>query len=210
MKKVAMTVVGVLALAASANADPPRGTWYTNQALWQSLVSNVSTATYTTVPSGSSPWTEAGVTAAAGSGSWVRGAIAGSLSTQSLTPVTFTFNGNSFGGLFSLNYEWNGFHFFSLPDVMNFSIDGSMTNTQSLTTPSVTQYTFLGYISNSASPISVKASNSTYFVDVTSFSFGQSTSSLGANLAPEPSTFALALTGGCALLGMYVRRRKAA
>ena len=210
MKKVAMTVVGVLALAASANADPPLGTWYTNQALWQSLVSNVSTATYTTVPSGSSPWTEAGVTAAAGSGSWVRGAIAGSLSTQSLTPVTFTFNGNSFGGLFSLNYEWNGFHFVSLPDVMNFSIDGSMTNTQSLTTPSVTQYTFLGYISNSASPISVKASNSTYFVDVTSFSFGQSTSSLGANLAPEPSTFALALTGGCALLGMYVRRRKAA
>ena len=210
MKKVAMTVVGVLALAASANADPPLGTWYTNQALWQSLVSNVSTATYTTVPSGSSPWTEAGVTVAAGSGSWVRGAIAGSLSTQSLTPVTFTFNGNSFGGLFSLNYEWNGFHFVSLPDVMNFSIDGSMTNTQSLTTPSITQYTFLGYISNSSTPISVTASNSAYFVDVNSFSLGQSTSSLGANVVPEPGTLALALTGGCALLGMYIRRRTAA
>jgi hypothetical protein len=90
MKKGAITVVGVLALAASANADPPRGTWYTNQALWQSLVSNVSTATYTTVPSGSSPWTEAGVTAAAASGSWVRGAVLGSLSTQNVTPVTFT------------------------------------------------------------------------------------------------------------------------
>lgn len=203
-----MTVVGVLAFAASANADPPLGTWYTNQALWQSLASNVSTATYTTVPSGSSPWTEAGVTAAAGSGSWVRGAIAGSLSTQSLTPVTFTFNGNSFGGLFSLNYEWNGLHFVSLSDVMNFSIDGSMTNTQSITTS--INYTFLGYISNSSTPISVTASNSAYFVDVNSFSFGQSTSSLGANVAPEPGTLALALTDGCALIGMFIRRRKAA
>ena len=205
-----MTVVGVLALAASANADPTLGTWYTNQALWQSLVSNVSTATYTTVPSGSSPWTEAGVTAAAGSGAWMKGATPGSLSTQSLTPVTFTFNGNSFGGLFSFNYEWNGLHFVSLPDVMNFSIDGSMTNTQSLTTPSITQYTFLGYISNSATPISVTASNSTYFVDVNSFSFGQSTSSLGANVAPEPGTLALSLTSGCALVGMFIRRRKTA
>jgi hypothetical protein len=43
MKKVALTVFGILGLAASANAQ---GTWYTNQALWQSLVSNVRTATY--------------------------------------------------------------------------------------------------------------------------------------------------------------------
>jgi hypothetical protein len=208
MKKGAMTVVGVLALAASANADPPRGTWYTNQALWQSLVSNVSTATYTTVPSGSSPWTEAGVTAAAASGSWVRGAVLGSLSTQNVTPVTFTFNGNSFGGLFSLNYLWRGGRYAQSYTVMNFSIDGSITNTQSFTTSN--NYTFLGYISNSATPISVTASNSAYFVDVDSFSFGQSTSSLGANVAPEPGTLALALTGGCALIGMFIRRRKAA
>jgi hypothetical protein len=208
MKKGAITVVGVLALAASANADPPRGTWYTNQALWQSLVSNVSTATYTTVPSGSSPWTEAGVTAAAASGSWVRGAVLGSLSTQNVTPVTFTFNGNSFGGLFSLNYLWRGGRYAQPYTVMNFSIDGSITNTQSFTTSN--NYTFLGYISNSATPISLTASNSAYFVDVDSFSFGQSTSSLGANVAPEPGTLALALTGGCALLGMFIHRRKAA
>ena len=204
-----MTVVGVLALAASANADPPLGTWYTNQALWQSLVSNVSTAPYTTVPSGSSPWTEAGVTAAAGSGAWIKGATPGSLSTQSLTPVTFTFNGNSFGGLFSLNYQWSkGGRFVQWPEVMNFSIDGSITNTQSLTTS--INYTFLGYISNSATPISVTASNSAYFVDVNSFSLGQSTSSLGASVAPEPDTLALTFTGGCALIGLYIRRRKAA
>jgi hypothetical protein len=91
---------------------------------------------------------------------------------------------------------------------MNFSIDGSITNTQSFTTSN--NYTFLGYISNSATPISLTASNSAYFVDVDSFSFGQSTSSLGANVAPEPDTLALALTGGCALLGMFIHRRKAA
>lgn len=32
----------------------------------------------------------------------------------------------------------------------------------------------------------------------------------GSNVAPEPGTFALALTGGGALLGMYVRRRRMA
>ena len=211
MKKVAMTVVGVLALAASANADPPLGTWYTNQALWQSLVSNVSTATYTTVPSGSSPWTEAGVTAAAGSGSWYS-SIPGSLSTASATPVTFTFSGNAFGSFVRMRMPNKGNNFF--PSLgMDFSIDDSLTNTQILTT-SASNYTFLGYISNSASPISVKVSGAysdvLVAVTVDSVSFGQSTSSLGANVAPEPGTLTLALTGGCALLGMFIRRRKAA
>jgi hypothetical protein len=204
MKKVVLTVVGVLALTASANAQ---GTWYTDQALWQSLVSNRSTATYTTVPSGSSPWLEAGVTATAASGSWVPGAVLGSLSTDSVSPVTFTFNGNSFGGLFSLNYDYLGTHYQTLPVVLDFSIDGSNTNTQPLST-SQTEYIFLGYISDSATPISVTASNSSYYVDVDSFTFGQSTSSLGANVAPEPGTLALVLTGACALLGMVIRRRR--
>jgi hypothetical protein len=35
-------------------------------------------------------------------------------------------------------------------------------------------------------------------------------SALGASVAPEPGTLALALTGGCALVGMVIRRRKAA
>jgi hypothetical protein len=108
-----------------------------------------------------------------------------------------------------LNWQWvQGGRYAQPYTVMNFSIDGSITNTQSFTTSN--NYTFLGYISNSATPISVTASNSAYFVDVNSFSFGQSTSSLGASVAPEPGTLALTLTGGCALLGMYIRRRKAA
>jgi hypothetical protein len=33
-------------------------------------------------------------------------------------------------------------------------------------------------------------------------------SALGASIAPEPGTLALALTGGCALVGMHIRRRR--
>ena len=47
---------------------------------------------------------------------------------------------------------------------------------------------------------------------VDSFSFGNGTNPAdpGANIAPEPGTLALALTGGCALVGMFIRRRKTA
>ena len=58
-----------------------------------------------------------------------------------------------------MNYQWSkGGRFVQWPEVMNFSIDGSMSNTQSLTAS--INYTFLGYISNSSTPISVTASNS--------------------------------------------------
>ena len=35
-------------------------------------------------------------------------------------------------------------------------------------------------------------------------------SALGASVAPEPGTLALALTGGCALVGMFISRRRTA
>ena len=104
------------------------------------------------------------------------------------------------------NKEW-------LTDVMTFSVDGSLTNVRTITSPATTNtYTFLGYISDSSTSISVAGtgSNNRYFF-VDSFSFGNGTNPLaGGNVAPEPGTLALALTGGCALIGMYIRRRKAA
>jgi hypothetical protein len=63
MKKVVMTVIGVLAIAASASAQ---GTWYTNESLWKSLITNtISTANFNPVdPSGSGhTHVEAGITA---------------------------------------------------------------------------------------------------------------------------------------------------
>ena len=209
MKKVAMTAVGVLVLAGSANAQ---GTWYTNKALWQSLVSNVQTANYTgpAIDYGfpeSAKLIENGVTAQLSQSGNVLEANNGALRTYDTNlPITFTFSGNGFFGEFATA---NGSYDQAVGSI-DFSIDGSLTNKQSLTT-SASNYTFLGYISDSAAPISVRASpSSTTSVRVDSFSFGQSTSSLGANVAPEPGTLALALTGGCALLEMFIRRRKAA
>jgi hypothetical protein len=118
-------------------------------------------------------------------------------------PVNFTFNGNAFGGMFKLLDPQD------IPEIgiLNFSVDGSSTNIQSLT--STTGYTFLGYISDSSSPISVKISpHSSGRTTVDNFSFGTGTNPAGANVAPEPGTLALALTGGCALVGMYIRRRR--
>ena len=207
MKKVSIAVVGVLALAAQANAQ---GTWYFDRAQWLSLVSNVQTANYTgpVIDYGfaePAKMIENGVTAQLSESFNILEANNGALQTYTTNlPITFTFSGNAFFGEFASAdsaYE-------RVAGSLDFSIDGSLTNTQSLST-STSNYSFLGYISDSASPISVKVSpSSVTSVRVDSFSFGQSTSSLGANVAPEPGTLALALTGGCALVGMYIRRRR--
>ncbi len=191
-----MTVVGVLAVAGSANAQ---GTWYTDQALWQSLTTVSNTANYNSFPD-SSPYTVAGVTATASGGFFDLGI--GALSTTNNVPITFNFSGNAFGGMFGVTDNGGSL----IANGMNFSVDGSLTNIQSLTS-ATTGYTFLGYISDSSSPISVKVSAPQY-VTVDSFSFGNGTNPAGASVAPEPGTLALALTGGFALVGMYIRRRR--
>jgi hypothetical protein len=204
MKKVVMTVFGILAVAASANAQ---GTWYTDQALWLSRTSVTNTADYNSSPNGlfNSPYPEADVTATAAGGFYGLGI--GALVANNPVPITFTFSGNAFGGMFGITNVFGSF----MSDGMNFSVDGSLTNIQSLT--STTGYTFLGYISDSSSPISVTFSPddlTPQYATVDSFSFGNGTNPAnpGSNVAPEPGSLALALTGGCALIGMCIRRRR--
>lgn len=196
-----MTAVGVLALAGSANAQ---GTWYTNKALWQSLVTNVGTANYSTTQSPTYSIQDGGVTATASGTGPIRvySSGGGYLYAKTNIPVTFTFSGNAFFGDFST----------ADPGSITAYIDGSLTNLSSISTTQDAG-SFLGYISNSTSPISVRvAPNSGNDIYVHQFIFGNgtNTSNPGSNVAPEPGTLALALTGGCALLGMYIRRRKAA
>ena len=200
MKKIAITALGVLALAASANAQ---GTWYTDELLWLSRTTVANTADYNALPSAffSSPYPENDVTATATGGLY---GLGGALSTWLQDPITFTFSGNAFSGMFGMTDLAGSL----VADGMNFSVDGSSTNIQSLT--STTGYTFLGYISDSSSPISVTVSGDAtpQYVTVDSFSFGNGTNPAGASVAPEPGTLALALTGACALVGMYIRRRR--
>lgn len=202
MKKVAITVLGVMAVAASANAQ---GTWYTDKALWESLTTVTKTADYNASPNGffTSPYTEAGVTATAAGGFYGLGI--GALSTNGTDPITFTFSGNAFGGMFGIT-EINGS---LIADGMNFSVDGSLTNIYSLT--STTGYTFLGYISDSSSPINVKVSGDAdpEFVTVDSFSFGNGTNPAAPGGAvPEPGTVVSMGLLGAGVLGLVIRSRR--
>lgn len=176
------------------------GTWYTNRAIWESYITNDRTAHYDTPPAGSSaPWEERGITATANSTAW---SGAGYLSTDDTRPVTFTFAGNAFGGDFaSLGSDIT----------LTFTVAGSLSSyplpVTGFDTPS---YTFLGYISNSSSNISVTVSPSTDYLVVDSFTRANGTnpSNPGSNVAPEPGSIALALTGGAALIGNCIRRRR--
>ena len=75
MKKLAITVLGVMALAASANAQ---GTWYTDKALWESLTTVSNTANYNEDPPNgffTSPYTESGVVHTASGGFYGLGIV---------------------------------------------------------------------------------------------------------------------------------------
>ena len=203
MKKLAITALGVLALAASANAQ---GTWYTDQALWLSRTTVVNTADYNAIPNlvFTGPYTEAGVTATATGGFYNGGS--GALSTNSNTDsITFTFSGNAFSGMFGMTDFAGSF----VADEMNFSVDGSSTNIEGLT--STTGYTFLGYISDSSSPINVKVSGdaSPEFVTVNTFSFGNGTNPVAPGGAvPEPGTVVSMGLLGAGVLGLVIRSRR--
>jgi hypothetical protein len=199
MKKVVMTVVGVLALAGSANAQL-LGTWYTDQTEWLKYATVVDTAPYNTRAS-----LQNGITSSASGG--FDSAYAGLLVTNASTPITFTFSGNAFAGYFGMVNDSSAY----VQRNITFSIDESSTEVRTLTSTPAGANTFLGYISNSASDISVKVTgNNSDYVAVDSFSRANGTNPLGASVAPEPGTLVLALTGGCALLGMFIHRRKAA
>ena len=200
IKKLTVSALAVLALSVTANAQ---GTWYTDQSTWlANLTSSVTTANYNSF-SGGSPYTENGVTATASGGFYDLGISA--LSTIGLDPITFTFSGNAFGGLFGMT---------NLPgalvsDGMNFSVDGSLTNVYSLT--STSGFTFLGYISDSASDISVKVSGdaSPEYVTVDSFSFANRTNSAAPGGAvPEPGTVVSMGLLGAGVLGLVIRSRR--
>jgi hypothetical protein len=201
MKKLAITALGVLTLAASANAQ---GTWYTNQALWLSRTTVTNTADYNSI-SGfvSNPYTENGVTAT--STDQFVGYGDGTLTTKAKpNPITFSFTGNAFGGMFGMRTNT------LQADGMNFGVDGSLTNIQSLTS-ATTGYTFLGYISDSSSPISVKFSGDStpQLASVDSFSFGNgSNTTAPGGAVPEPGTVVSMGLLGAGVLGLVIRSRR--
>ncbi len=206
MKKLAITALGVLALAASANAQ---GTWYTDQALWQSRLEDGVSAGYNALPSGliTSPYTESTIIATATGGFVATGFALSTNSNQS--PIIFTFPqiyfANGFGGLFGMTKSDGAL----VADGMNFSIDGSTTNVYSLT--STTGYTFLGYISDTMANISVTVSGDATpeFVSVDEFLFVVGTNPTAPGAAvPEPGTVVSMGLLGAGVLGLVIRSRR--
>ena len=203
-KRLVSIAASTLALSLVSAAANAQGQYYTDYNLWRSLVTNVSTAEYDPASRPNSrfnPWIDNGITATT-TDSWYFEPNASFLSTDNTqTPVTFTFEGNAFGGYFAVDHP-------SLITDLTFTVDGSQSRT--LNVGPRTSYTFLGYISNSSSNINVTVTPSSSYIAVDSFSRANGTnpSNPGSNVAPEPGSFALALTGGAALLGICVRRRR--
>ena len=205
IKKLTVSALAVLALSVTANAQ---GTWYTDQSTWlANLTSSVTTANYNSLPNNflNSPYTENGVTSTASLGLY---GVQGALSTNALQPITFTFSGNAFAGFFGITNGPGAL----VSDGMNFSVDGSLTNVYSLTsTTAGSGFTFLGYISDSASDISVNVSGdaSPEYVTVDSFSFANGTNSAAPGSAvPEPGTVVSMGLLGAGVLGLVVRSRR--
>jgi hypothetical protein len=228
MKKVAMTVVGVLALAASANAQ---GTWYTDRATWESLLPKrlmglaISTLLITFI-------------AAAAHADDVLTLGTATVPSSSIITVisTYTFNSsmilNSIGFVSSNDY---------VGTVYRYSINGIDINVDRLSadlasidngvrwfrlaTPITLNATDVVRVrtkhtggSLESPALTLRAFTAVPGFDITVLGNNQSlgaktnsnlrVSALGASIAPEPGTLALALTGGCALVGMHIRRRR--
>ena len=209
MSLISKRLIGIFAstalLSLFAKTANAQGQWYTDYDAWRSRITlggpfGAQTADYTTrYTSASAPWLESGITATT-TGNWLHGGT--HLTTiNELAPVTFTFAGNAFGGNFAVTSGTGA--------VLSFTVDGSQSRDLSVTRR-LLGYTFLGYISNSSSNISVTVVPDTRWVSVDSFTRANGTNPAdpGSNVAPEPGSFALALTGGAALIGICIRRRR--
>ena len=206
MKKLLTSTLAVFAISVAANAQ---GTWYTDQSTWlANLTSSVTTADYNSrngVGYFSSPYTESGVTATAIGGFF--GINLPALTTNLTSPITFTFSGNAFGGLFGMTESFGTL----LSDGMTFSVDGTTVNGSGYSLTSTTGYTFLGYISDSASNITVVVGGdaSPEFVTVDSFSFANGTNPAAPGGAvPEPGTIVSLGLLGAGVLGLVIRSRR--
>jgi len=232
MKKGAMTVIGVLAVAGSANEVPTLGTWQTNLNTWRSLFPkrlmglSISTLLISFI-----------AVAANADDVLTLGTATDFGGSNTNVVSTYTFNSsmilNSIGFVSSNDY---------FNTVYRYSINGgtyttvSRTDTQLASTVNNVRWFSLAnpitlnathvvrvYTQRTAGDPNFSALSLSGFIAVPGFNItvvgndklqGAKTNSnlrvsaLGASIAPEPGTLALALTGGCALVGMHIRRRR--
>jgi hypothetical protein len=214
MTQLSKRLVGIAArtalLSLVSTGAHAQGTWYTDREQWQSLVTNIGIATY-----------DLGSETVDQYQDYIEGNVA-STSFQAGQSIgngyLTTDTGSSVRFQYSVDYSTRPFHAFcgefrtSSNGYLEFFVDNNGTGnyTYRLET-SADADSFLGYISNSASisEVIVEPDDTDYRLRVNSFNLGnRKPLDPSSNVAPEPGSFALTLTGGAALLGICIRRRR--
>ena len=212
MKKLLSAAAASLIFVGTANAQ---GTWYTDYSTWLTQMTSIGgTADYNLLAAGDlgvTSITENGVTLSNNSLSdflWSvnnAGTPLGQITSGNNTDkLTFTFNGNAFGGRFLVTDP--GDNYIDAP--LSFATtDGGTFDLLSVSDSA--PFTFLGYISNNNSSISLDILGSANFATVDSFSFGNGTNPVNpGSVVPEPGEYVSMAILGIGLCGMIVRSRR--
>jgi hypothetical protein len=228
MKKVVMTVVGVLASAGSANEVPTLGTWQTNLNTWRSLFPKrliglaISTLliSFVTVAAHADDVLILGVKTELATGTPVTSSYTfnssmilnsigfASHSTISSIEYRYSINGGTVTKVTPLATIVNGVRWFNLatPITLNATdVVYVQTKNGGFLNPKVPLYFFTAV---SGFDITVVGNNRGQGANKTNSNLKVSALPPGASVAPEPGTLAMALTGGIALVGMCIRRRR--
>ena len=232
MKKVAITVLGVLALAGSANAQ---GAWYTSYATWHSLLPKrliglaISTLFITfiaaaanadnvlTLGTGSDYSLPSVISAYTFNSSMILNSIGFVSSTDvSGTSYKYSINGGASYTTVTtgLAAGVSGVRWFNLATPITLNATNVVLVATSKTggnhiVPKVRLITYTAVPGFDITVVGNNKSGSGVPANRTNSNLRVSALPPDANVAPEPGTLALALTGGCALVGVYIRRRKA-
>jgi hypothetical protein len=204
MKKVLLGAVAAIAITGAANAQ--FGTWYTDQAAWTAAVTSIQTENYTNIVTGSQTIGSSfgGLVTSTTFVSGFIPATVGVTTNDAAAPVTFSFtSGNAFafvGGVSDINFN-------SVAGNMAVTVSDGGTYTFGSTNP----FSFLGYVSNSASLSSVGVTGpQSNYLQFSNFSLGNGAQNPGGGggAVPEPGTVLSMGLLGAGVLGLVVRSRR--
>jgi len=138
--------------------------------------------------------------------------------SYSLKGTTFNFGTDFFAG--DLSTATDGIQWLNITpqsmvinDVVTVYTRGASTAVGNPASPDYVDYTYIreNFTVNSLANVSYEGLVASNFGPGSDTAYTNSNirvTNPGSNVAPEPGSLALALTGGCALLGMVIRRRK--
>jgi hypothetical protein len=203
MKKVLLGAIAAIVVTGAANAQ---GTWYTNQAAWTAAVTSIQTENYTNIVTGSQTIGSSfgGLVTSTTFVSGFIPATVGVTTDDESAPVTFTFtSGNAFafvGGLTDENFA-----------VASGNMGVTVSDGSVYSFASTNPFSFLGYVSNSASLSSVAVTSNDNWLQFSSFSLGNAAQNPGGGnggAVPEPGTVVSMGLLGAGVLGLIVRSRR--